>query len=96
MTTAVVMAGTWEFDSHLEIIPTSGRKRLVQVWSRPSVTSPYTREWVVTEDTPGKENPPSMLGRIVSTSTYAFRKLYPNFNRYDQHELERMRNDKKI
>ena len=77
---------TWEFDSHLEIT-NQGQSRLVQVWGRNSAQWEDTKEWLFTEDTPGKENPPKPVQGCLSTtpghwtSTESFKKHFPNFGR---------------
>ena len=70
---------SWDFDSHL-FIRVPGHSRLMQVWSRPSREWDDTRDWVLTEDTPGKENPPK-TGYRYYTSTESFKKSYPYFER---------------
>lgn len=71
----------WEFDSHLEIT-CKGKARLVQVWSKPSMLWGDTRDWAITEDSAGRENPPK-AGCGHWASTDAFKKAFPNFNRND-------------
>lgn len=76
----------WEFDSHLDVT-SSGKTRLMQVWSRESTKFPNERDWVVTENKPGIENPPKLVGRNGYgdighwTSLEAFKKQFPHFNR---------------
>lgn len=79
---AITRSRAWEFDSHLTV-SSSGRKREVQVWSRPAEPQfGNTRAWTITEDTPGKENPPRPSCGYW-TNTDAFKKDFPHFNRAD-------------
>lgn len=77
--TPQIRVSEWEFDSHLDVT-NKGQARLKQVWARPSRQWDDTREWTLTEDTPGKENPPAD-GCGHWASTYSFKKAFPHFER---------------
>ena len=68
----------WTFHSHLDVF-SSGKSTLKQVWQRPSSQWEDTFDWTVTEDTPGKENPPQPKAGHW-TSIESFKKQFPNFN----------------